>query len=468
MRLQHALAVTLALVLGPLAALAPADEKREAAALKLFESARKHLASNPTQAEKKLQQLNKKFADTELWTEKQKEIRALEAKCRAALWPGASNYRGEVLLPEEGLLRLTYPFDKTTELGDFSGGKKPSVTDGALTATSTRAPLRSKARFSTGGPLKVRVEGQGRGKIALLLTDGDDDENAAEAPKIELTAGLKKLDVEVTDGQGGTQSASVSSSETLPWSVEVTWTSEGALSVVTAMGASTQSTEGQAGERKALRPGLVFMSGKVRVERLVLEGPIPAENSGGTGSNELPRGVWIPLAERGLDGWQRQGKVVAKAPGHLAHEGGKLTLWSKDTEGAQPESYTFACEVFVEASGRAARAKTNGVGFTIVLPLGEGLFGWSLAARNQTIPGTDLRHLTSLPPNQWVSLTAKVTPSGFEATMGGRTTLACPIEKLAPAIDHDPAGKLKGIGFFITDNNKGRRYEIQNPRIRVD
>ncbi|MHC4829923.1 MAG: hypothetical protein ACYTFT_06155, partial [Planctomycetota bacterium] len=91
MRLQHALAVTLALVLGPLAALAPADEKREAAALKLFESARKHLASNPTQAEKKLQQLNKKFADTELWTEKQKEIRALEAKCRAALWPGASN-----------------------------------------------------------------------------------------------------------------------------------------------------------------------------------------------------------------------------------------------------------------------------------------------------------------------------------------------------------------------------------------
>jgi hypothetical protein len=224
----------------------------------------------------------------------------------------------------------------------------------------------------------------------------------------------------------------------------------------------------------AFRPGLAFLGGKVEVETLTIEGPLPpgeadppaaaAPGAGGPAAAArppLPKRVWIPLAKDGLASWKTGGKWTAE-DGLLRPESEPAWLSSKEIEGRAIDRYELSVEVRVE-SGERKVLKPEPL-FAIVFPVGRQRLAWIFETREMKLDGIDgARHLAVLPFETWQVIGVKVGPQGIEAYVGAQRIFAVPAGKLVSSAKWD---QIQGLGVIALPGP--RKVSFRGPRIRVE
>jgi hypothetical protein len=422
----------------------------------IFDAAAKVAEKSPAAAKPQLARLRKDFAGTRFFEREHEKIEALEARVRTALWPGKTSFRGDATLPEEGVVRVAYRFDRIEVLGDFDAGDAapPRIEGGRLVPGRAGSALRHRLAIPAGATFTAEVEAHGAGKLLLVL-EGEGADLAAGALVLEAQAGPRAVKLAFRRGE---KAASAEVEEARPAGGEV-WK----LRVERRGGRLTASTgdgaplEAEAGAASAFRLGIALDSGKVELERLVLTAPLPADFD--SAKAPLPRHVWIPLAQAGREAWKQAATKWSVEDGILRAEPAAGSIVSKELEGRAIDRYEFRAEVFVEARGFAGAEPL----FAVILPIGKLRVAWVFDSRETHLDGVDGRSLGMPAPGSWQTISAKIGPQGLEAFLGSQRVLALGTDRLVSPPHY--AG-VDGLAFLAQSSR--RKIQIRDPRIRIE
>jgi len=452
---------------------------------------------NPAKAKEKLQELRGSYGATGFVAQQAARIEKIETEVRTALWGGKGAWRGNAVLPAEGVLRLTYELEGVPELADWecAGKSAPKLEAGRLALVKADGIVRHRLDVPEGASFTAEVTARGAGKVAIVV-DGTAPEGTlgskaaiveVDATAAALTASIGRLDEKgrpqatLARAAGGTAAS--------PWRVRVerrggvvrVTLAEGMAEPASATAQAAPAAEppkGATAERapssdelmsaphgRALKVGLSAMAGKVEFERIVIEGPLPKSGPAGEAAASrppLPTKVWIPLSKKGKDDWKEQGKWTYE--GELIRQSnGGASIVSKEIEGRDLEKYTFTVDVKLDKEdGRRPRMQQPM--FAIVLPVADSGVAWIFTPREMRLDGVDdTRLLGTLTPEQWQTLVVKVDAKVVECFVGQKKIFSVPRDKIEGSRYVERASGISFRTFPGID-----KIELKAPKIRID
>ncbi len=448
-------------------------DAEDGVAEKVFGRAAEFAEKNPAKAKEKLDVLRAEYGGSRFVLEKRKDdVLALEAKVRTALWPGKDAWRGDVLLPAEGVIRLAYPFDRVEELADFDTlDGAPKVGGGELALKKLGGAIRHRLPVDAGGDFKVDLDLTGTGRLWIAL-EGDEADLSKAPLVLELEASTRLLKLRLRQSE---EVAPISSpresgrTAASPWIVRIE-RSQGKLRASVKDGGVLLAHEETVGGGPAFSLGLSLRSGDVKVEALAFEAPLPEGPAGDAAAAErapLPKKVWIPLQKKdgGLEGWHVTPKNGFSALGEtLRQEDAPATLASKELEGRALERYTLTVDVRVAVDkGRPAKKEPY---FAIAFKVGSEPAAWVFSHREMRFDGVEKAHyLERLAPDAWHTLTLKVDEKKVEAFLGAERVLGAPVAEIRSALSKK-LERVDGVGFVMFQGPE--RVELRAPRIRLE
>jgi hypothetical protein len=442
---------------------------------------------NPAKAKEKLAELRALHGGTAFVARERERVERLETEVRTALWSGKSAWRGAAVLPADGVLRLTYELARVEELADLAFAKSPPRLEGGrLAPAKADGVLRHRLPIPAGATFTADLQLRGLGRVALLL-EGEEPEAAlaSKASVIELESSASALEASIgradeKDRPRASLARPSKADAATAWRARIERRA-GVVSVSLSAGAEADAPAARverapgadevlsAPHGRAFRLGLAALSGKVEVERLAVEGPLPAEGpevAAGAAAPPalppLPKRVWIPLAKKGKEGWKEQGAWVFEGE-TIRQGGGPASLVSKELEGRALGQYTLTVDVRMDKEdGRRPRQQQPL--FALVLPVGEAEVAWVFTGREMRLDGAaDARMLGLLPPDQWQTLVVKVDAKQVECYVGAKRVLASPRDK----VDGTRLAQ-RANGFAIRTFPGLDRVELRAPKIRLE
>ncbi len=450
--------------------------QQEQRAKQLYAQAKQEAERNVERAGELLERLRTEAGETKFFAENAEEIEQLEAAVRTELWTGRAAWQGAATLPTPTTVRLYYGFDETAELGDFEvdRGAKPRVRDGRLVARKADGTLRHRLGLPAGGVWNVELRGRGLGKLVIALEGTSTGSPRDEDVVIEVTSTARRFEATLAPG-GGAEPVEAGhdldqrTTDDTPWSVRIAEV-DGTLRAVAVAPGLVELPLVHAAKRADGQPihlGLHWKSGKLELDSLTFFGPKPTDDGGAAAA--LPRGVWIPLDERGVEGFATEGTWLLEEGGLLAQERrGRVALAPLLTQGKALGDYTFTVEIFIRDMEERRRLDRR-PWLTLILPIGEDTLGtWVFTRQGCHVGGDEAatRHLERLEGDRWYTLTARVVDESLQCFVGKKRVIRQPIADVPATSDRRLTGL--GLGVATVDNGAPERLLVRSPKLRLE